>query len=106
MKIKENDKFEKFLIRKNEAIYRAAQGLVNAITAKTPDSIEEETSDYRMEIVGEIADFAERILQANDECTCYPYYVNETPCYEVVNKGLFGRSEYKEKDCPFKEETK
>ena len=106
MNTEANDKFEEFLLQKNEAIYRAAQGLVNALTATGPDEIEEDTSGYRMEIVGEIADFAERILQANSKRTCYPYYVNETPCYEIVNKGLFGRSECEEKECPFKELTK
>lgn len=90
---KQDDRFEDFLINKNDLIANKAIELANAIAGK---DIDDSPLKMDMHIAGDIADYAEMTLQKNGLRSCYPYYDNnEVPCYRC--------GDCKSSDCPFKE---
>lgn len=90
---KQDDRFEDFLLKKNDLIANKALDLANAVAGK---DVDDSPLEMDMHIAGDIADYAEMTLQENGIRSCYPYYDdNEVPCYrcEVCTSP----------DCPFKE---
>lgn len=90
---KQDDRFEDFLINKNDLIANKAIELANSIAGK---GIDDSPLEMDMHIAGDIADYAEMTLQKNGIHSCYPYYGDdEVPCYLC--------DDCKSSDCPFKE---
>lgn len=80
MKTTEAKKFENFITTRNDVVDNAVYDMLCTIANV---SGQEEELDWDMEIIGEIADYAEEVLNGSEVETCRPFYEgeNETPCY-------------------------
>lgn len=99
----QNEKFERFLIDKNDLIDNAAYNLIRAIAETGTDLDDEPTIEWEMGMIGEVVDAAKYTLEKDFKIRpCHPYRSGayEIPCY---------RSDCLTTNCPFrrgKEEEK
>lgn len=78
-----------FINERNDVIDNAVFDALQAIA--------DEEVEWDMEIIGEVADFAERMLAENKVKTCRPWYdipeiehkEDETPCYKTEERCEF-----------------
>ena len=78
----ENNKFENFLIAKNDRIDNAAFELIKALVSSSEK--EEDAVEWDMEYIGAVVDMVESYLEERGFQVCHPYYGGEgrTPCVD------------------------
>lgn len=81
-----NNKFENFLIAKNDLIDNAAFELITALISTSNDEENEEV-EWNMEHIGEVVDMVKSYLEEQGFQVCHPYYeadmnTDEKPCCE------------------------
>ena len=80
------NKFENFLIAKNDLIDNAAFELIKALVS-TSENEENEEIEWDMEHIGEVVDMVKSYLKERGFQVCHPYYeadgdTDEKPCCE------------------------
>lgn len=93
--------FEDYLVEKNDNIDNTAFALLCLLASKDADyDIDSPPIEWDMEIIGQLEDYAEKLLKEKYIESCRPFLEgeDETPCY-------LG-NDCKRKDCMFRKETK
>lgn len=79
-----NNKFENFLVNKNDRIDNAAFELIDALVDTTECDEEESAFEWNMEYIGEVVDLIKSYLSEKGFETCHPYYEDDDriPCFK------------------------
>ena len=82
--------FEDFLAYKGDEIDNAAYELAVALLRTCPEQEAEDVLAWDISMLSPIIEAAQAVLQKTGKKTCWPYYVENTPCFKQ-GKCKYGR---------------